>query len=198
MTATDPVPRIFGKGSSYLTELLKLVPVEAQIAASLKHLLKILKEHSASFVPFGIYHILVQGQLHSMDSQCQPDILAFSLGQLLQHMWNCWVGGCKLLTHPMEEHKHLFAQCYQQVQVPADSNGIPLGHCHVGLTSESQNGGRLSCSQHMRCRGLFVCQLLHTQMLHALARPCRLKQAPRVGFIKMSHACCSSIAARLS
>lgn len=99
------------------------------------------KEHSASYIPFGTYHILFQGQLRSVDSQCQPELLVYNLGEFVQHIWASLTAKTQLFSHPLEEYRRQLVQCYQHFKVPDELDGIQLEGCCVGLTSKAARDG---------------------------------------------------------
>lgn len=129
MNNLDIVPRLLGKSLRLTNELA------AVICLALGMALPQVLQDCTSFVPFGTYHMLKDGQLQSMDSSSQPSCLRYSFSQVLEHLQRSIMGKDKLASqfiadHKMKAYQSSLERCMSSMRLPGMANEMPC-ECRI-------------------------------------------------------------------
>lgn len=135
MNGLDIVPRLLGQGLGAANDV-----VHAVLGAASSNVSKLLKELKGSFVPVGVYHMLMKGQLQIVDSSKQPQLLTYSLYELLNILWTAMRTQQDRLrclsSHFMKEYLASLKSCFKSLLASGASDGLD---CCLGMLSTPQH-----------------------------------------------------------
>ncbi|KAK9862853.1 hypothetical protein WJX84_009335 [Apatococcus fuscideae] len=132
----DIVPRVLGKNisSAWLQSLLaQACPVIAQILSRIEL-------QRAHFSPCGIYYLFLHGQLQTVHSADQPELLRYALDTLLQHLAKSLREGSLpgfVRHHNLQEYEHKLQEAFRGAYDSLRSKG----HLSFTATSSTPTSG---------------------------------------------------------